>query len=55
MQGYWDAALTGTFDLTDPKTGGRLEEILEDACHEGERSAATMILRGAATQNQQPK
>jgi hypothetical protein len=29
VQGFWDAALTGTFDLTDPKTGGaRLEEIL---------------------------
>ena len=32
VQGYWDAALTGTFDLTDPKTGGgRLQEILNGA------------------------
>lgn len=29
FQGYWDAAVTGTFDLTDPRTGGsRLGETL---------------------------
>jgi hypothetical protein len=30
LQGYWNAIPTGTFDITDPRTGGgRLEEIIK--------------------------
>ncbi len=31
LQGFWGAVPTGTFDITDPRTGGgRLEEILKE-------------------------
>jgi hypothetical protein len=45
LQGFWGAVPTGTFDITDPRTGGgRLEEILKVRSGEGRVIKASRVI-----------